>query len=209
VIYRLFRPRPDHAGAGRSDPGTAEPPLVASPDQFRAALIAALPALRRYAIALIGDVAAADDLIQDCAERALRNREALQDARRMIGWLRSIVYNLYIDELRVRRRRGITSSIDELANSLAQSMPAADRASTLEFVRGMSLLSVEHRQILLLIGLDGLSYREAAEELGIPIGTVMSRLARAREQLRAGLEAIEDGARVTSVGTRAVGKAGS
>jgi RNA polymerase sigma factor (sigma-70 family) len=169
-------------------------PVAASagPEDFTAALVTALPGLRRHAIALAGDVSRADDLIQDCIERALRNRATLKDPQRLFGWLRSILYNIYVDELRVRRRRGTPADIDEVVNSLAQSAPSADRSSMLEFARAMALLSPEHRQILLLVGLEGLSYRETAEELALPIGTVMSRLARARDQLRAALDQTED-----------------
>jgi RNA polymerase sigma-70 factor (ECF subfamily) len=77
--------------------------------------------------------------------------------------------------------------LTEIDNSLAVVTPARDHAAVLDFGRAMQTLSVEHRQILLLVGLEGLNYREAAVELDIPIGTVMSRLARARERLRQAL----------------------
>jgi RNA polymerase sigma-70 factor (ECF subfamily) len=157
-------------------------------DDFSVVLIALLPRLRRYATALVGDPNLADDLVQDCLERALRNRAALKEEARAFGWLRSILHNLYMDDLRYRRRRGIVADVDDLANSLAQSVPPADRNVAIDFVRAMNRLSVDHRQILLLVGMEGLSYREAAAELNLPIGTVMSRLARAREHLRELLE---------------------
>lgn len=153
-------------------------------DEFSAELVTQLPRLRRYAIALIGDVSLADDLLQDCVERAMQKRRTLKEGQRLYGWLRSILHNLYMDELRRRRRSGIVADLDEMANSLTHSTPAADRTSITDFVRAVGRLTVEHRQVLLLVGLDGLSYGEAAAELHIPIGTVMSRLARAREQLR-------------------------
>jgi RNA polymerase sigma-70 factor, ECF subfamily len=78
--------------------------------------------------------------------------------------------------------------LDEMANSLTVSVAPNDRTATLDFVRAMDDLSADHRQILLLVGMEGLSYREIADELAIPIGTVMSRLARARDQLRNRLE---------------------
>jgi RNA polymerase sigma-70 factor (ECF subfamily) len=78
--------------------------------------------------------------------------------------------------------------LSELDNNLALSTPPADRGATIDFVRALNSLSVEHRQILLLVGLEGLNYREISDELGIPMGTVMSRLARARERLRDALE---------------------
>ncbi len=155
---------------------------------FAKALIAQLPALRRYSTALTGSISTADDLVQDCAERALRQSAQLKEPKRLAAWLRSIVYNLYIDELRRRRIRGNEQDVDELSNTLALSLPSSDRSDTSGFVRAMQSLSAEHRQILLLVGVDGLNYREIAEELKVPIGTVMSRLARARTKLRSALE---------------------
>jgi RNA polymerase sigma-70 factor (ECF subfamily) len=158
---------------------------------FADALIAQLPALRRFAIALAGNSAMADDLVQDCIERALRRSDQLSEPTRIAAWLRSILHNLYIDELRKKRTRGYDKDIGDLANDLALSAPAADRAETTDFVRAMATLSPEHRQILLLVGLEGMNYREAASHLNIPIGTVMSRLTRARDRLRAELERTE------------------
>jgi RNA polymerase sigma-70 factor, ECF subfamily len=155
---------------------------------FRGALLAELPRLRRYALALIGEAALADDLLQDTVERALRNEASLMDVRQIYSWLRSILHNLYIDEVRQRRSRP-SQDVDESADSLALSVPAADRGLFVDLTRAMADLTLDHRQILLLAGLEGLSYREMADELGIPIGTVMSRLVRAREQLRRRLEA--------------------
>ncbi len=157
-------------------------------DSFATELLGALPRLRRYAIALVGDSSLADDLVQETVERALKNRAALKDDRRLFGWLRTILYNLYMDALRERRSRGVTVDLDEMGNSLTVSVPPNDGTATLDFVRAMDGLSADHRQILLMIGLEGLSYRDIADELDIPIGTVMSRLARARDQLRSRLE---------------------
>ena len=151
-------------------------------------LLAQLPALRRYAVSLTGSASLADDLVQDCIERALRQSAHLKERERMGGWLRSILYHLYIDELRRRRARGIEKDITELVDDFALSTPAADRGAVTDFVRAMNSLTPEHRQILLLVGIEDMNYREIAEELHIPIGTVMSRLARARERLRNAME---------------------
>lgn len=164
------------------------PPGGAPPAAFRSALLAELPRLRRYALALIGEAALADDLLQDTVERALRNEASLMDVRQIYGWLRSILHNLYIDEVRQRRTRQPAQDIEEAADSIALSVPPADRGLYIDLSRAMAQLSVDHRQILLLAGLEGLSYREMADELGVPIGTVMSRLVRAREQLRRRLD---------------------
>src|SRR5690348_2546571 len=97
--------------------------------QFNRALIAQLPGLRRYAAALAGSVAAGDDLVQDCLERALRQAERLRDAQKLAPWLRSILHNLYIDELRRKRSRGIEEDITDLADNFAISVPPADGRS--------------------------------------------------------------------------------
>ncbi len=153
-------------------------------NRFRRALVEYMPALRRYAIALAGNAEVGDDLVQDCLERALRRWDSLKEEGRIGSWLRSILYNLYMDELRSRRSRGIQEDIAALADDISLSVPPQDGADADEFMQAMDSLSPEHRQILLLIGLEGLNYRETAQELQIPIGTVMSRLARARERLR-------------------------
>jgi len=160
----------------------------ADADAFSAAVLAALPRLRRYAIALLRDLNMADDLVQDCVERALRNRASLADPSHISGWLSSILHNLYLDSLRQKRRRGAHIELDDSLNLIELSVLPADRGTAKDLVEAMTDLSFEHRQILLLVGLEGHSYRDVAEQLGIPIGTVMSRLARARTQLRARLD---------------------
>jgi RNA polymerase sigma-70 factor (ECF subfamily) len=169
---------------------------IAVDRQFANALIAQLPALRRYAMALVGNAAFADDLMQDCLERALRRSADLRDGSRLAPWLRSILHNLYIDEVRRRRSRGIEEDVSELSDDLALSVAAGDRSEFQALVAAMATLNVEHRQILLLVALEGLNYRELAEELAIPLGTVMSRLARAREKLRAAIEGKSTGVNV-------------
>jgi RNA polymerase sigma-70 factor (ECF subfamily) len=162
--------------------------VVSRREWFGKTLIAQLPALRRYARALVANQALADDLVQDTIERALRQWEGLREINRLPSWLRSILHNLYIDELRRGKTRGHEQEVSELADDLALSTPAHDKSVALDFVRAMDTLSVEHRQVLLLVGLESMNYRDIANELGIPIGTVMSRLARGRERLRSALE---------------------
>jgi RNA polymerase sigma factor (sigma-70 family) len=156
---------------------------------FGAALAEALPRLRRYAIALAGDVFTADDLLQDCMERAWRNQAAITDERAILPWLRAILHNANIDRIRLRRRRpNEVESLDVVSETMAGAAAGDGPALSMDVIRAMNRLSVEHRQVLLLIGIEGLSYREIADELGVPTGTVMSRIARARERLRALLE---------------------
>jgi len=154
---------------------------------FADALVAQLPALRRFAVVLSGSLPMADDLVQDCIERALRKSDQLREPHRLGAWLRTIMHNVFVNELR-RRRHQPTEDIDELANELSSA--ERDPTVTRDFVRALNSLSVEHREIVLLAGLEGLSYREIAATLDLPIGTVMSRLARARANLR---EVLEDG----------------
>ena len=164
------------------------PTTVSHSSAFADALVAQLPALRRYAVALVGNAALADDLVQDCIERALGQESQLRDLERLAGWLRRILHNLYIDQIRRGKRRGREHDIAELADHLELSEPAPDNSAMLEFTHAVNRLSIEHRQILLLVSVEELSYREIADELEIPLGTVMSRLARARERLRSMLQ---------------------
>ncbi|HEX4635336.1 MAG TPA: RNA polymerase sigma factor [Rhizomicrobium sp.] len=151
---------------------------------FADALVAQLAGLRRYAMALVGNAALADDLVQDCIERALGQEGQLRERERLGAWLRRILYHLYIDEIRRGKRRGREQDITDLADHLELSAPAPDHSAMREFIHAVNRLSIEHRQILLLVSVEELSYREIADELDIPLGTVMSRLARARERLR-------------------------
>lgn len=147
-------------------------------------MVAHLPALRRYALGLSGDRHQADDLVQDCIERALRRIDTLADEQRLAAWLRTILFNVFIDGRRTTRTRGETLEeglLDDLVDTATQ--PDARHAAA-EVVRAVGTLTPQHRQVLLLVAEQGLSYREVADELGVPIGTVMSRLARARDELR-------------------------
>jgi RNA polymerase sigma-70 factor (ECF subfamily) len=157
---------------------------MTSHEAFVNALIAQLPGLRRYATALVGNAALADDLVQDSIERALRQSGQLRDLQSLPGWLRRILHNRYIDEIRRDQSRGRQHDIADYADHLEVSVPAEDRAAAVDFLRAINGLTFEHRLILLLVGLEDLSYQEISDELGIPLGTVMSRLARARERLR-------------------------
>jgi RNA polymerase sigma-70 factor, ECF subfamily len=148
----------------------------------REAVAAELPRLRRYARALLGDDGEADDLIQDTLERGLARLQQWRDGESPRKWLFSILHNLHVDGLRRKSRRPPHVGLESLG--VDQSAPAADGASGRDLDRALQLLTGEQRQVVLLIGLEGLSYAETAEVLDIPVGTVMSRLARGRERLR-------------------------
>lgn len=153
-------------------------------------MAAEIPRLRRYARALTGDDGEADDLIQDTLERALARLGQWRDGDSPRKWLFSILHNLHVDGLRRKSRRPPHVGLDSVGAD--HSAPAADGASGRDLDLALQLLPSEQREIVLLIGLEGLSYAEAAEVLAIPIGTVMSRLARGRGRLRV-LMGYEDG----------------
>jgi RNA polymerase sigma-70 factor (ECF subfamily) len=156
----------------------------AMPD--RAALIEAqIPGLRRFAFALLrGDRERADDLVQDTLERALSRWHLRRPAGNLRGWVYTILYNRFLsDQLRLKRR-GHHDTLTE-----ATELPGVDGGQDAalqhrDLLRAFSALPEEQRSVLLLIGVEDLSYEEAARVLGVPIGTVMSRLWRGRERLR-------------------------
>ena len=148
----------------------------------RDAVAAEIPRLRRYAWALLGDDGEADDLIQDTLERALARLEQWREGDSPRKWLFSILHNLHVDGLRRKSRRPPHVGLDNVG--VDQSLPAADGASGRDLDRALHLLSVEQRRVVLLVGLEGLSCAETAEVLAVPVGTVMSRLARGRDRLR-------------------------
>ncbi len=153
--------------------------------RFQRDLVALVPRLRRFAYSLAGSQDAGDDLVQAACERALKNAAAFQAGTRMDSWMYRIIQNLWLDDRRRRRVRG--TQIDPDAVTLSDEGQAARQAEdrvTLEAVRAaVDTLPDDLRLVLALVAIEGRSYREAAEALDIPIGTVMSRLSRARAQL--------------------------
>jgi RNA polymerase sigma-70 factor (ECF subfamily) len=156
----------------------------AMPD--RAALIEAqIPGLRRFACALLrGDREAADDLVQDTLERALSHWGLRRNQENLKGWLYTILYNRFLSNQHRVRRRGPHDALTEETE-----LPGVDggQHSALEhrdLLRAFAALPQEQQAVLLLVGVEDLSYQEAARVLGVPIGTVMSRLSRGRERLR-------------------------
>lgn len=146
---------------------------------FAEALALQIPRLRRYARALTHDVSWADDLVQDTLERALRRRWLFRINSNLTAWLFTILYRLYLND--APRRRAIVPVAEE---STPEPAAPGDPGLQLDMRRALARLSPEHRAVVVLVGLEQLSYKEAAEVLNIPPGTLMSRLARAREQLR-------------------------
>lgn len=144
-----------------------------------------VPALRRYARALTRNVDRADDLVQDCLERAIRKRGLFRPTGPLQAWLFRMLVNLWRNSLRSERRRGEHVAYDALVIEPSIPAPQHGRLALGEMNRALDRLPDDQRETLLLVVLEGVSYEEAATILGIPIGTVMSRLSRARAALRA------------------------
>jgi len=144
-----------------------------------------IPRLRRYALALTGSRDAADDLTQDTLERAWRKRALWQPGTDLRAWLFSVMHNVWVNGVRAARPTVPLDTESAADPAAATPATAAEGGIVLaELRRALLALSDEQRAVLLLVGLEQLSYAEAAAVLDVPIGTVMSRLARAREQLR-------------------------
>lgn len=146
-----------------------------------------IPALRRHARALVGDADRADDLVQDTLERALARWWMRRSADDPKPWLFAILRNLHLDEIRRGRRRGVPVEIDE-TNAPALPPDQETGLGARDALAALDLLPEEQKTLLLLVGVEDLSYEEAAKVMGIPIGTVMSRLARGRRRLRSLIE---------------------
>ena len=152
---------------------------------FRSQLVALLPRLRRFARGLCGAADRADDLVQAACERALARMEQWTPGTRLDSWMYRIVRTIWIDELRAQkvRQRARERQEGEMETSF-DGERAMEAQMTMQAVReAVAKLPPEQREILLLVAVEGVSYKEAAEILDIPIGTVMSRLARGRAAL--------------------------
>jgi RNA polymerase sigma-70 factor (ECF subfamily) len=143
-----------------------------------------LASLRRYARALAGRHVEADDLVQDCLERAIAKADRFQPGTNLRAWLFRIMHNLYIDRVRSQEARIERCTIEDAHWSL--SYPASQTASVelRKVLEVVDELPPEQRSVLMMVALEGLKYIEVAEILDVPLGTVMSRLTRAREAVR-------------------------
>jgi RNA polymerase sigma-70 factor (ECF subfamily) len=154
-------------------------------DHFLDQLEACVPALRRYARALTRNADLADDLVQDCLERAIARRGLFRPRGPVRAWLFTILLNLHRNALRNSQRHGEQVDIDIFAPELATPAPQPGHIALAELARAIDTLPLEQKEALLLVTLEGLRYREAADILKVPLGTLMSRLGRARAALRA------------------------
>lgn len=144
-----------------------------------------VPALRRYARALTGSREAADDLVQDCLERAIRKRGLFVRSGPLRSWLFTLMLNLFRNAERARKRRPVAAPIEDVPGEPQVAPAQHGRLLLAEMARAIASLPLDQREALLLVALEGLSYADAARILNIPQGTLMSRIARARSALRA------------------------
>jgi RNA polymerase sigma-70 factor (ECF subfamily) len=145
---------------------------------------AEIPRLRRYARALARDVAAADDLVQDCLARALGKLHLWQDGTDLRAWLFTILHNQYVNQVRRSVREGAAVGLSETEPLLTRAPHQGKRLELRDLERAIRKLPEEQRAVILLVGLEGMRYEEVAEVLGVPVGTVRSRLSRGRDALR-------------------------
>jgi len=152
-------------------------------------LLAAIPRLRRYARVLTGDSTRADDLVQDTLVRAWDKRKLWRSGSNLRAWLFTIMHNVYVNGRAIAQREAANISLDSGDEDspplqVAERGNQLDRIELSEVVQQVSRLPTEQREVLLLVAVEGLRYEEIAKALAIPIGTVMSRLSRARGKLR-------------------------
>ena len=160
-----------------------------------------IPSLRRYGRSLSRNQQDVDDLVHDCLVRALERLHTHREAGDLRPWLFAIMHNLFVSRFRQARRRGRVETLDAVPEaSFAQPPTQEMRAETQRVWDALHTLSPEQRSVLVLVAVEDLSYADAARVLNIPIGTVMSRLARARERLA---RAVETRVMEAGVGTRA------
>lgn len=151
----------------------------------RSELVAQIPGLRRYARALTGNAWAADDLVQDTLERACSKWRLWTAGSDLRAWLFTLMHNLFMNQRRSAARQtqaGPALDVDELAHTLAAPDARLDQA--LDLQRCLLRLPDDQRAVLLLVSLEDMSYEQVARVVGVPLGTVMSRLSRARSRLR-------------------------
>lgn len=151
-----------------------------------------IPALRRYARALVRNRATADDLVQDCLERAVSRWHQRRDGN-VRAWLFAILHNLAVDQFRKLASRGRHVTIDETREGhFGEAASQEHRLMYRDVLNKLAKLPEEQRSVLLLAAVEDLSYADTAKVLGVPIGTVMSRLSRARERLQQEIEGVAE-----------------
>jgi RNA polymerase sigma-70 factor, ECF subfamily len=159
---------------------------------FGSLLEAQIPRLRRYARALLRDASRADDLVQDTLVRAIAKQHLWQPDTNLRAWLFTLMHNLYVNVVRQSLREGAMVDVEDLSTALIATTDPTVSCQLRELEDAIARLPNEQREVVLLIGLEGVPYEEAAMILRVPIGTVRSRLSRARASLRKALDRDEE-----------------
>lgn len=163
-------------------------------EDIRARMVEMLPRLRRFAFLLSGDMDRAEDLTQETCVRALANSDQWARGTRLDSWMYRIAQNLWYDRLRANKVRGIVVDIDDALDVVGDDgrKVADSRVLLNQVIKCIGELTSEQQVLITLVCVDNMSYREAADTLGVPIGTVMSRLARARKALHVSMNGGDD-----------------
>jgi RNA polymerase sigma factor (sigma-70 family) len=151
-----------------------------------------IPRLRRYARALTRDATRADDLVQSCLTRALAKQHLWQPGTDLRAWLFTLLHNQHVNDVRRSLREGVSVAVEDVAPILTVQPNVAASLQLRDLEDALTRLPEEQQQVILLVGLEGLRYEEVATILGVPIGTVRSRLSRGRDGLRCLMELGED-----------------
>lgn len=153
-------------------------------NDFARLIEAEIPRLRRYARALTRDVTRADDLVQSCLARAVAKQHLWQPGTDLRAWLFTILHNQHVNDVRRSVREGVSVAVEEVASVLTVHPNAYATLQLRDLEAAIEKLPQEQRQVILLVGLEGMRYEEVAAILQVPVGTVRSRLSRGRDQLR-------------------------
>ncbi len=163
--------------------------IIMATVNFRNDLVKELPYLRRFARGLCGDASLADDLVQDCVERALVKSHLYDPARPLRAWLYAVLRNIFVSNWRRNAKFKGAKNVDDLVGLEGSTAPEQDNNFSVALITdALDTLPTQQREVLVLISLEEMSYKDASEIIGVPIGTIMSRLSRARAHLENILE---------------------
>lgn len=173
-----------YAASMPPDQKPAQPADRTRDADLSADLVTHVGALRRYARALVGNPVDADDMVQECLTRVLAQMRAWREVRDLRAYMFTTLHNVFVDNGRRKRSAGVEVPIDDVVGRLSTPATQNVRLEVRDMMDALAQLPREQREVVLLVGMEGMSYLEAAEVIGVPIGTVMSRLSRGREALR-------------------------
>jgi len=152
--------------------------------EIKKQIVVLIPKLRRYARALTQNKESADDLVQDALERALTKSELWKRGTDLRAWLFTVLHNVHINNLQKDRRRGTHFPIEDTMENLSYSDSQLTEIELKDCLGALSLLSIEQREVIVLVAIEEMDYAQVAAVIDAPIGTVMSRLSRARQNIR-------------------------